>query len=300
MRKPPLRVLLILLGFVGTLCADDEVRLKDGTARTGRVVGVDDISLRLALPGPLPGQGSGTASIPRDTVDRIIFAPDPTLAALRAKPGPGNIPAARVRWQALRSMLGIPESRAGEAGNLYGECLRLSGDRGRREEALGVYREIEEKAWNPADREIAKRGRLRTMVDLGRAGEIAAEIEALAAAARDPELLLDSRLLVAGTRLAALKQLVADNPRWAEDPPVRAERLRLAHETADHALYPFLFHGTARGPAARGLGIALDLHRFTGEDREAREVATDLVEIYPEAPEAAAAAAYLEKNSAKP
>jgi hypothetical protein len=194
-------------------------------------------------------------------------------------------------------MLGIPESRAGDAGNLYGECLRLTGERARLEEALGVYAEIEQGAWNPADREDAKRGRLRTMIDLGRSQEVAAEIEEIATSAQDPGLLLDSKLLIASARLAALEELVAENPRWEEDAPVRAERLRLLHETADNALYPFLFHGTARGQAAKGLGILLDLYKFTGDQEEAHKVATDLAEIYPDAPEAKKAAEFLNKKN---
>jgi hypothetical protein len=273
--------------------------MKDGTTRKGQVVGMDENSFRLTLPGPMPGQSAGTTSIPRANVERIIFEPDRTLEAIRANPGPGALNTARVRWKALQPMLAIPESRAGDAGNLYGECLRLSGERTRLEEALGVFAEVEQGAWNPSDRENAKRGRLRTMIDLGRSQEVAAEIEQLATSAQDPDLLLDSKLLIASARLAAMQTLVADNPRWHEDPPVRAERLRLLHETADNALYPFLFHGTARGQAAKGLGIVLELYQFTGDDEEARKVATDLTEIYSDSPEAKKAAEFLKKKTEK-
>jgi hypothetical protein len=295
--KTLLPIILVLLAAAPSLLADDEVRLKDGNTRKGRIVGMDETSFRLSLPGPAPGQSAGTTSIPRANVERIIFAPDRTLEAVRANPGPGALNTARVRWQTLQPMLGIPESRAGDAGNLYGECLRLTGERARLEEALGVYAEIEQGAWNPADREDAKRGRLRTMIDLGRSQEVAAEIEEIATSAQDPGLLLDSKLLIASARLAALEELVAENPRWEEDAPVRAERLRLLHETADNALYPFLFHGTARGQAAKGLGILLDLYKFTGDQEEARKVATDLAEIYPDAPEAKKAAEFLNKKN---
>ena len=291
------RIILVLLAATPSLVADDEVRLKDGNTRKGRIVGMDETSFRLSLPGPVPGQSAGTTSIPRANVERIIFAPDRTLEAVRANPGPGALNTARVRWQTLQPMLGIPESRAGDAGNLYGECLRLTGERARLEEALGVYAETEQGAWNPADREDAKRGRLRTMIDLGRSQEVAAEIEEIATSAQDPGLLLDSKLLIASARLAALEELVAENPRWEEDAPVRAERLRLLHETADNALYPFLFHGMARGQAAKGLGILLDLYKFTGDQEEARKVATDLAEIYPDAPEAKNAAEFLNKKN---
>ncbi len=295
-RTIPIIAVLILAGAGHPLRAADEVQMKDGAVRKGRVVGADETTVRIALPGPRPGQPGGTASIPRETVDKILFAPDPALEAIKANPGPGSVSAARVRWQALRPMLAIAESRGAEAGNIYAECLRLSGDRVRRDEALGIYAEIEQGAWNPADRETARRGRLRTMIDLGRSQEVAAEIEELASSTQDPELLLDSKLLVADARLAALRQLLADNPRWDEDPPVRAERLRLLHETADNALHPFLFHGTARAQAAKGLAIALDLYRLTGNQEEARKIATDLEEIYPDSPEAAKAAEFLPKT----
>ena len=295
--KTLLPIILLLLAAAPSLLADDEVRLKDGNTRKGRIVGMDETSFRLSLPGPVPGQSAGTTSIPRANVERIIFAPDRTLEAVRANPGPGALNTARVRWQTLQPMLGIPESRAGDAGNLYGECLRLTGERTRLEEALGVFAEVEQGAWNPDDREDAKRGRLRTMIDLGRSQEVATEIEEIAASAQDPGLLLDSKLLIASARLAALEKLVAENPRWEEDPPVRAERLRLLHETADNALYPFLFHGTARGQAAKGLAILLELYQFTGDQDEARKVATDLAEIYPDAPEAKKAAEFLTKKN---
>lgn len=295
--KQLLPIILVLLAAAPSLVADDEVHLKDGNTRKGRIVGMDETSFRLSLPGPVPGQSAGTTSIPRANVERIIFEPDRTLEAVRANPGPGALNTARVRWQTLQPMLAVAESRAGDAGNLYGECLRLTGENARLEEALGVYAEVEKGAWNPADREDAKRGRLRTMIDLGRSQEVAAEIEEIATSAQDPGLLLDSKLLIASARLAALEQLVAENPRWEEDPPVRAERLRLLHETADNALYPFLFHGTARGQAAKGLGILLGLYQFTGDQEEARKVATDLAEIYPDAPEAKKAAEFLNKKN---
>ena len=295
--KTLLPIILLLLAAAPSLLADDEVRLKDGNTRKGRIVGMDETSFRLSLPGPVPGQSAGTTSIPRANVERIIFAPDRTLEAVRANPGPGALNTARVRWQTLQPMLAVAESRAGDAGNLYGECLRLTGENARLEEALGVYAEVEKGAWNPADREDAKRGRLRTMIDLGRSQEVAAEIEEIATSAQDPGLLLDSKLLIASARLAALEELVAENPRWEEDAPVRAERLRLLHETADNALYPFLFHGTARGQAAKGLGILLDLYKFTGDQEEAHKVATDLAEIYPDAPEAKKAAEFLNKKN---
>ena len=291
--------LLLLLACALAARANDEVRMKDGTVRSGRVVGVDEQSFRLSLPGPAPGQSAGTTSIPRANVEKIIFAPDASLDALKANRSIGSTAAARVRWQTLSPLLGVPESRAAEAGNLYAEILLLSGDKARHEEALEVCRQVEAGAWNPADREAAQRGRIRTMLKLGRLQEISGEVEEIASSAQDPELLLDSKLLIAQMRLAALNQLLAENPRWYEDPPVRAERLRLLHETADNALYPFLFHGTEREQAAKGLGIALDLYGLVDEEQDAQNIATDLTQIYPESPEAKKATELLQKKKEK-
>ena len=288
--------LLPLLLAAACLQAEDQVRMKDGSVREGRVVAVEEQVFRLSLPGPGPGQTAGTTAIPREAVEKIIFAPDPALEAIKANRTAGSTAAARARWETLRPMLAVPESRAAEAGHLYGEILLLSGDHQRHEEALEVCRQVEAGAWNPADREAARHGRLRAMIKLGRIDEIAAEVEEIASTTQDPGLLLDAKLLVAQTRLAGLGKLLEENPRWYEDPPVRAERLRLLHETADNALYPFLFHGTAREQAARGLGIAYDLYRLTGDDTGAGNVATDLARIYPESPEAARTAEAVQKE----
>jgi len=288
------------LALPGILPAQDELHMNDGTVREGRLSGVEGNLYRLSLPGPAPGQSGGTTTIPRDNVEKIVFGPDATLDAIKANRTPASTAAARVKWQALLPFLAIPESRAAEAGNLYGEILLSSGDKIRAEEALAIYRQIEEGAWNPTDREAARRGRLRTMLQLGRLEEISAEVEQLAATAQDPELLLDSKLLVAQARLASLGKLLADNPRWYEDPSVRSERLRLIHEAADNALYAFLFHGTEREQAAKGLGLAFELYELGENNDEARNIATDLAEIYPESPEAAQVAQILKKKTDKP
>ena len=280
-----------LLATLAAAHAQDRVHLRNGAVREGQVAGVEADSIRLRLPPPMPGQPAPSTTIPRGDVTRIEFGPDPTLEALSRNKTAGAAAAARVRWEALQPLLDLPDSRAAQAGSLLGEILLLSPEKARHEEALAVFRTVEAGAWNPADREAAKRGRLLAMLKLGQLEEAAAEAEQIAATAEDPGLFIETRLLLAQARLAALRQLVEDNPRWMEDPPVRAERARLLNDAADFALYPFLFHGTDRARAARGLGIALELYRFVGDDTSARGVAADLVELYPDTPEAAGAAA---------
>jgi hypothetical protein len=78
---------------------------------------------------------------------------------------------------------------------------------------------------------------------------------------------------------------------------VRAERARLIHEGVEFALFPFLFHGTKRAQAARGLWLAHGIYALAADDDAAREVATDLTSIYSETPEAAKASAPPDKKS---
>lgn len=290
-----MRTFVALLALCSTAIwsarAQDKIQLRDGTTREGQIVGLEGSSLRLRLPSPMPGQQSPSTTIPRGDVVQVEFGPDAVLENLGMNKTLASAPAARVRWEALQPFLELPASRAAQAGCLLGEILLLSPEKPRHEEALAIYQVVEAGAWNPADREAAKRGRLNAMLKLGRLEEASAEAEKMAATAEDPQLFIETRLLLAAARLATLRQLLEDNPRWYEDPPVRAERLRLLNDTADLALYPFLFHGTARAQAARGLAIALDLYRLVGDKASAHGVATDLVELYPEAPETSGAAA---------
>lgn len=273
---------LVLAATLATAArAQDVVEYTDGSTRSGQVVGLDEKFFRLRIPPPVPGQPPATVNVSRADVDRIVFGPEAELEALRQDPSIGRTAAARVAWQKREPFLAIPESRAAEAGLLYAQILMLSTDARRHEEALQICQRIEKEAWNEADRERATRGRLAAMLKLGRIDEASQEAQALAEAAEDPELLLETKILLAQTRIASLRQLLEDNPRWNEDPPVRAERNRLLNDALDLALYTFLFHGTAHEQAAEGLWLAREAHLLAGDDKSARDVATDITTIYP-------------------
>lgn len=268
------------------LLAQDIIHRKDGSTREVRVMGVEGDQLRIGIPSPVPGRPGGSTTVSLAEIERIEFAPDTVLEALRQNKTAASIAAARVRWQSLEPLLALPESRAGEAGCLYGEVLLLSPEAANREAALAVFSKVEQSAWNPADREAAVRGRLRAMLALGRLEEVAREAEAMSGDSGDPDFLIETKLVLAEARLAELEKLLADNPRWYQDPPVRAERSRLLNEAADLSLYPFLFHGTKRELSAKGLALAHRLYQLVGDEKEAAKVAEDLAVIYPETPEA--------------
>lgn len=264
----------------------DVIHRKDGSTREVRVVGVEGDQLRISIPSAVPGRPGGSTTVSLAEVERIEFGPDAVLEALRKNKTAASIAAARVRWLALEPLLSLPESRAGEAGCLYGDVLLMSPEASDHEAALAVFTKVEQEGWSPADREMAARGRLRAMLALGKLEEASREAEAMAGTSGAPDFLLETKLLLAEARLAELDKLLADNPRWYQDPPVKAERSRLLNEAADLSLYPFLFHGTKRELSAKGLALARRLYQLVGDKDEAAKVAEDLVAIYPETPEA--------------
>jgi hypothetical protein len=278
--------LFLAAAFAPGLLAQDIIHRKDGSTREVRVMGMEGDQLRVGIPSPVPGRPGGSTTVSLAEIERIEFGPDTVLEALGKNKTAASIAAARVRWQSLEPLLALPESRAGEAGCLYGEVLLLSPEPADHEAALAVFSKVEQGAWSPADREAAVRGRLRAMLALGRLEEAAREAEAMSGDSGDPDFLIETKLVLAEARLAELEKLLADNPRWYQDPPVKAERSRLLNEAADLSLYPFLFHGTQRELSAKGLALAHRLYQLVGDKEEAAKVAEDLAVIYPETPEA--------------
>jgi hypothetical protein len=288
--------LLAAAAVLSGASAQDTIEFNDGTTRTGRVVGADGNVFRLRIPPPMPGQPSATVSINRADVERIVFGPDADLETVTKDPTIGRTAFARVLWQRLEPFLAVQESPAAKAGMVYGEILLLSQDPNRHNEALALFQRIEAEAWDESDRDAATRGRLQAMLALGRIDEASKEAETLALQTEDPGLLLDTKLLLAETRIAALRTLLEENPRWEEDPPVRAQRDQLLNEALDMALYPFLFYGTAHEQAAKGLWLAHEAYLLSEQPVAAREVATDITAIYPQTRYAAPAREALQKE----
>ncbi len=295
MRAAAFRLLATAV-IASTAVAQDLIELADGTTRPGKVVGADANVFRLRIPPPMPGQPPAVVSINRADVERIVFGPDADLETVTKDPTIGRTAFARVLWQRMEPFLAVPESHAAKAGMAYGDILLLSKDPARHTEALEIFRRIEAEAWNEADREAAMRGRLKSMLALGQINEASAEAETLALEAEDPGLLLDTKLLLAETRLAALRELLEENPRWQEDPPVRAEHDKLLNESLDLALYPFLFYGTEHEQSARGLWLAHEAYLLADQPAAAREVATDITALYPETRYATPAREALQKE----
>lgn len=291
------RLFLALLLFLPAAAfAQDVIHYTDGTSRNVKILSADGSSLKVGL--VVSGQATGNMTIPRKNISRIEFGPDASLDAVAAAPVPGSLATARARWQALRSLLGTPESRAGEAGCLLGEIL-LQLDAAQQAEASAIFDEVEKGAWKVEDRQRAARGRLGVMIKQGKIEEASREAQEMERTAADPELQIETKLLLARARLQELTKLLSDNPRWSEDPPVVAERTRLLNEGLDYALYPFLFHGTKQRQAAQGLWTAHELYAAGDDNDRDGEALQDIVEIYPDTNFAGQATAALAKLSAE-
>jgi hypothetical protein len=272
--------------------AEDVVFRAGLPPQTGRVLGLDAQYLRFET-RVMQNLPAATIALPRGQVQRIVFAERPEEARLFADPKPSDLAALRALWERKLPFLRVSNSDTGRAGLALAEVLLASADAGRRREALDLFRKIEGEDWNAERRALAGQGRLRAMVANGMAAEAVAEARELAEVSEDPAVLIEAKYVLGRAALETYSRLVADNPRWQEDPRVRPERDRIFHETLDLLLYPYLFHGTHEGPAARGLLDAAKLLAGAGEPGPARELALDLAALYPATPQAAEAGTLL-------
>lgn len=268
----------------------------NGSRRVGRVVGVDATTFKLEVPLAVGGTAGAraTVGVPRAQVSRIEFAPNDNRDRLIAAPVPANLTALNIEWLRWQGFLAVPKSPAAAVGAAYGNALLATKDAKRAAEALAIFQRIEQEAWNDADIQAAKRGRLRAMVATGKAAEAVTEAVELSKVSEDPTVLIEAKYILAEAAAASLHQLVEDNPRWTEDPRVRPEYYRLYNEALDLYLHPYLFLGSETDAASRGLWGAVQAYRFGGDNENAVESARDLTTLYPGTSYAKLAKEYLD------
>ncbi len=266
----------------------DTLFLVKGEKVVGRLKGLDKTSYRLEKPLPappnaLPGAAPvfATVTIPRDSVDHVVFASNPDREAFLKAATLADLPRIAELWEREAPWLGVKRSSAAQIGFVYGDLLLRSGDPAQATKALALFQKIETGTWSSDDDMAARQGRLRAMVATGRAVEAVQEAAELAKISEDPAVLIEAKFILAAAADQGLRELVEENPRWTEDIFVIPERHRLYNEALDLYLYPGLFFGSESVPAARGLWGAVGIYQFTGEMPAAVEVSRDLVTIYP-------------------
>lgn len=270
-----------------TAAAQDVVHLQDGRALHGRLerLASREIVLLETLPG---GRGSARRSLPADAIRFIDFAPLPGEAEALADPAKQERRLLEL-WQEKSVHLGQPASNAGAIGlALVRECLRQD-DPLLAERALRIGDLIAREDWDTRRRAEARRGCLRALLQLRRLDEAVAEAERLARSEDDPDLLLEAGLVLAQAEFERLRDFETAHPRWRDDEVHAAERTRLYHRTLDLFLRLPLFHGSAEERAAEALWGAVQVHRFAGETKAARERTHDLLALYPKTAAAARA-----------
>jgi len=271
----------------------DVLLLRSGERRLGQFVGATDEFYRLQI-RLRADQPPATISIPRKQVDEIRFYLSPESQELLEKASPETKEDLAREWEATRHHLGLVRSPAARFGNLYGEVLLMADKITQARQALKIFQQIEKEAWDEDDRNVAKQGRLRALVAVGRAEEAVEEALQLAEEAEDPSVLIQAKYILAELKDRELRELVEENPRWEEDIRVRPVRAELYSDALDLYLYPYLFFGSDAVSAPRGLWGATRIYAFGGDLANARESARDLTVLYPETKYAALATEFLE------
>jgi len=282
------RATLLLLTLTCTGTAGDVLTLKNGRTADCQVISFTPTTVRILW------QEREQRDIPLADIEFITFAPQPGEAETLAKAvaeGKGT-PLIQL-WIAKSPRLAIPRSNAGEIGLTYAELLTREASAGSIERAVKVYEQIETSDWSQERRGRAKVGKLRLLLRQGRGDEVKPQLEAMLTEAKDARVKIELHHLLAEAAALKLRALVKDHPRWELEDDIRPQRDRLFHEALDAYLFPHVFHGAEEDLAARGLWAAAQLSKEHGDAASARTAAEDLVQLYPDTPEKAAAAALL-------
>ena len=287
--------LLAYILFIATASASDQatLALKNGTKRTGEIVFADDHQIRLKIPLGEQGGATATISITRSDLAAIDFLIEPQMEELLSSPIPSRITELEGHWAKFGQWLALPNSPTGRIGCALGEALLASSHSQNTKKALGIFKEVEAKSWNPADKERAKVGRLQSMLASGKATEAMSEAKDIAVNKENASLLIEAKFIMAQARHKDFLKFLKENPRWNEDSRAIPERHQIYNEVLELYLYPALFMGSESDSAARGLWGAVDIYRASGEIPLAMETSRDITTLYPDSPYASKAKEFL-------
>jgi hypothetical protein len=290
----PFRLILLVVIAAGSVRSqdtwkgEDTIFLQNGEKLAGKITGFDGLNIRLQriLP-PLPGALADSApviasvTLPCSRVRQIEFSSDEVRDEKLRHATTAEISEIGAFWRESLPWLAIPRSPTGEIGLAFADLLLRAGDLASARKAFDIFKIIEAEAWSRNVVTRATQGRLRAMVATGSAQEAITEARRIAQTAEDPTVLIEAKFILAQAADKALREFVADNPRWKEDPFALPERDRLYNEALALFLYPALFFGSESNAATRGLWGAVEVYRFAGDLKQAVEASRDLVSIYP-------------------
>ena len=287
--------LLAYILFIATASAADQATLvlKNAPKRTGEIVFADDHQIRLKIPVGELGGATAIISIKRSEVEAIDFTLEPPMEESLSAPTPSRIAELDGLWAKFGHWLAMPNSPTGRIGCALGEALLASSNSQNTKKALGIFKEVETKAWNLADRERAKVGRLQSMLASGKATEAMSEAKDIAMNKENASLLIQAKFIMGQARHKDFLKFLKENPRWKEDSRAIPERDQIYNEVLELYLYPALFMGSDKESAARGLWGVVDIYRASGEIPLAIETSRDITALYPDSPYASKAKEFL-------
>ena len=279
-----MRLVLAILLSALTSYAGDVLTLKNGRTAECRILSFSPTAVKILW------QEKEERDIPVADIEFITFAPLPGEEAALAKAvSAGESTPLMETWVKKLPRLGIARSNTGETGLTYAELLSRNPTADRLARALTVYQQIESGDWSVERRGRARVGRMRLMLRQGRADEVKPEAEKLLKESQDARVLIEVQHVLAETAAEKLRALLKEHPRWEQEDDIRPQRDRLYHEALDAWLFPHVFHGAEEDLAARGLWAAAQFYKEHGDPGAARDASADLVQLYPAAPEKAAA-----------
>lgn len=291
-------LLLILLCVLPQLSAQDTLILKNGRKADCRVLDFTNDAVKISFRAT-PHAPPADRLIPLAEIDYVELAPLPGETEAHAQAiREGRSEPLITFWVKRLPWLNRPRTNGGEIGLSYAELLTRVTTADRMERAMKIYEQIEAADWSTERRGRAQAGKLRVMLRQGRTAEVLPLAESLLQQSGDPRVLIELRHVMAEAAAASLTQLEKDHPRWHEEDELVPRHTQLLNDAIDGYLYPHLFHGAEEDLAARGLWAAAQLAAAQKRTTEAADWSTDLTNLYPTQPEAAAARTWFEKQPA--
>jgi hypothetical protein len=283
----------------GTEAWPDLLTLANGTLVRCRIRSASSASLTIEYPRRgATGDSPLSREVPWSGVRAADFSMDDEFHRLLSAADPvRETPRLAARWSVLAPMLGRPNHPAGELGLALARLSLNHPEHSARHRALDVCRAVAANDWLASRRHHARLLQAKLLAALGRADEAAREARQLAGeAGATPEAAMPALVMAARADFASLRTLEEENPKWSEDDSVRPQREALFHQALDAALKPSLFFGALEEPASDGLWTAVEVLEFAAQVPAAADTARDLIRLYPAAPRAADAAAFLRRH----
>jgi hypothetical protein len=273
----------------------DTITLSGGEKKSGRIRGSDADHLVLSIQ-PVPGLPAVDLRLQRSRVTTIDFDEDPVLDAWIQNATLPQLSEVAALWKRFEPLLTVSGSPSARIGLRYGLLLLEDGPTSGPSAPLAVFEKIAAAASSPKDREAAKQGILRALLQSRQLAKVEEEAQTIPKTKCGIPLLAETQLALGKVQAFQLKEWIQENPRWEEDDSIR-DKIRHSLEIAlDNFLGTAILPGVPSELAAQAMSGAWGVYQLTGDRSRAKTVANDLVTFHPKSPEARSAAEWLKMD----